>query len=187
MQTVPGAAHAALRAPVRRACRGGLSATPARAAVAPQDPERHERKFWFLRPKDSAPSRRQRLLGELAMLNERLSGGKPHEVRQRVEWIQRRRRNWELIYQYVTRTDAAVTLSLIEAANAKVRNPGCKYQSSHGFHAPPAPPPRRGPAARRACARLGRAGCDARRYSARAGLMPVRTLSRCFDNRWRRR
>jgi chlorophyllide a oxygenase len=119
---VPSLRAAAAR---RRASHAAAASSPRCAAApgrgGPEDPERDMRKFWFLRKPQTAPEQSTRLLGELAMLNERLSGGKPHEVRLRVEWLQRRRRNWELIYQYVTRTDAAVTLSLIEAANAKAR------------------------------------------------------------------
>ncbi len=127
MLVAPGAggvaaAPRAARRAARRSSGGAQCAAPQRSAGAgaPQDPERDLRKFWFFRPRP-APDTRTRLLGELACLNERLAGRKPHEARQRVEWIQRRRRNWELIYEYVTKTDAAVTLSIIEAANAKAR------------------------------------------------------------------
>jgi hypothetical protein len=58
---------------------------------------------------------------ELAVLNERLAGNKqPWEARQRLEYIKMRRKNWEHVYDYVTKTDAAATLALIEEANEKV-------------------------------------------------------------------
>ena len=41
-------------------------------------------------------------------------------VRRRVEYLKRRRRNWELVYQYVTADDALCTLETIEEANRKV-------------------------------------------------------------------
>lgn len=34
--------------------------------------------------------------------------------------MKRRRRNWQLVYQHVTRADALCTLSAIEEANARV-------------------------------------------------------------------
>jgi chlorophyllide a oxygenase len=41
-------------------------------------------------------------------------------VRHRVDYLKRRRRNWELVYQYVTNEDALCTLETIEEANRKV-------------------------------------------------------------------
>jgi len=41
-------------------------------------------------------------------------------VRRRVDYLKRRRRNWELVYQYVTNEDALCTLENIEEANRKV-------------------------------------------------------------------
>ena len=69
---------------------------------------------------ETAPERRTRLSGELAVLNEKLRGGKPAAARARVAWLQRRRRNWELTTEYVTRDDQTVTLQLLEAGYAKV-------------------------------------------------------------------
>ena len=151
-----------LRGAAARRRRSAGACSPCCAAPAGEresaDPEQQLRKLPFLRRGETREGRRRALLGELAMLNERLSGGKPHEVRQRVEWIQRRRRNWELITDYVTRTDAAVTLSLIEAANAKARALNISR---------PAPSP--GAARRRAVARRARvARCDAGGRGARA-------------------
>lgn len=95
------------------------------------DPEAPERSL--ARKPESLPERRMRLMGDLAVLNSKLAGNaQPHLVRRKVEYLQRRRRNWELILEYVTRSDAAVTLKLIETANAKVRaedseNPSRRY------------------------------------------------------------
>ncbi|KAF8065639.1 hypothetical protein HT031_003240 [Scenedesmus sp. PABB004] len=56
-------------------------------------------------------------LVELAVLNERLSGvHEPWDARNRLELLRTRRKNWEHIYDYVTRQDAAATLELIETA-----------------------------------------------------------------------
>ncbi|PSC70793.1 chlorophyllide a oxygenase [Micractinium conductrix] len=62
-------------------------------------------------------------LADLAVLNERLAGRNEDEaavIRQRLEHMKRRRRNWQLVYQHVTRADALCTLSAIEEANARV-------------------------------------------------------------------
>ncbi|KAL4420817.1 hypothetical protein ABPG75_010473 [Micractinium tetrahymenae] len=62
-------------------------------------------------------------LADLAVLNERLSGRDGADaavIRQRLEHMKLRRRNWELVYQHVTRADALCTLSAIEEANARV-------------------------------------------------------------------
>eukprot|EP00879_Flechtneria_rotunda_P025738 GHRR01027377.1.p1 GENE.GHRR01027377.1~~GHRR01027377.1.p1 ORF type:complete len:158 (+),score=23.48 GHRR01027377.1:233-706(+) len=65
-------------------------------------------------------------LVELAVLNERLSGNsEPWEARSRLELIRARRKNWEHIYNYVTKQDAAATLELIEEANEQVRHCCC--------------------------------------------------------------
>ena len=40
--------------------------------------------------------------------------------RNRVEHLKRHRRNWELVYQHVTRADALCTLAAIEEAAARV-------------------------------------------------------------------
>ena len=46
----------------------------------------------------------------------------PHPAprRQRLEYLKKRRRNWEMVYARVTRADALCTLSVIEEANARV-------------------------------------------------------------------
>ena len=70
-------------------------------------------------------------LADLAVLNKRLAlSGQSHppgqaaevaiEVRKRVDYLKRRRRNWELVYQYVTAEDALCTVETIEEANRKV-------------------------------------------------------------------
>jgi chlorophyllide a oxygenase len=62
-------------------------------------------------------------LVELAVLNERLSGEhEPWEARNRLEMIRTRRKNWEHIFNYVTKQEAAATLEIIEAANEQVRS-----------------------------------------------------------------
>ena len=62
-------------------------------------------------------------LADLAVVNERLAGSdeaQAAEIRNRLEYLKRRRRNWELVYQVVTRQEALCTLSAIEEANRKV-------------------------------------------------------------------
>ncbi len=72
----------------------------------------------------SAEDRKLEELLELVVLNERLHGSRPAwEVRNRLEYLKLRRRNWEAIYHYITETDAAATLQLIEEANLKVHTP----------------------------------------------------------------
>lgn len=108
------------------------------------DPEAPERSL--ARKPESLPERRMRLMGDLAVLNSKLAGNaQPHLVRRKVEYLQRRRRNWELILEYVTRSDAAVTLKLIETANAKVRAEDSETQAGDIS----ARPRTRGPAPRR--------------------------------------
>jgi chlorophyllide a oxygenase len=59
---------------------------------------------------------------ELAVLNERLAGRlEPWQARQKLEYLRKRRKNWERIFEYVTKQDAAATLAMIEEANRKVR------------------------------------------------------------------
>lgn len=113
----------------RRACRArakSASAAPAERA----DPEAPVLRSPFQRIgfaggipafQLSGRERQARLLGELAIVNSRLahSATPPHEVRKKVEWVQRRRRNWGLIYDYITRNDVDVTLEEIEAASTK--------------------------------------------------------------------
>ena len=81
---------------------------------------------------DSAPRIRVRRaqdraldqLADLVVLNERLSQTVADvdatAARQRIEYLKRRRRNWEMVYQYVTTEDALCTLEAIEEANVKV-------------------------------------------------------------------
>ena len=114
---------------VRRRRAGGCLVTAAapgsRGTDTVTDPERSQ---WPRQRRESEPQRRTRLLNELAVLNERLRGGSPSEVartRAKVQWLQNRSwRNWELIRQYMSSSSGAVTLSLIEAANSKVRRGG---------------------------------------------------------------
>lgn len=69
----------------------------------------------------SPEDRKLEELLEVAVLNERLSGGLPSwEARRRLEYLKLRRRNWEAIYHYISETDAVATLALIEEANRKV-------------------------------------------------------------------
>jgi chlorophyllide a oxygenase len=72
-------------------------------------------------------------LVELAVLNERLHGDvSPWEARSRLELLRKKRKNWEHIYNYVTKADAAATLALIEEANEQVctaAQPGCPPDS----------------------------------------------------------
>eukprot|EP00210_Caulerpa_lentillifera_P003116 g2978.t1 len=57
---------------------------------------------------------------ELTVLNERLAGASPWEVRRRVEYLKKRQMNWDLVHDIIVRRDAAATLDLIEEANNKV-------------------------------------------------------------------
>ncbi|KAG2493055.1 hypothetical protein HYH03_008718 [Edaphochlamys debaryana] len=58
---------------------------------------------------------------ELAVLNERLSGRlQPWQARQKLDYLRKRRKNWERIFEYVTKTDASATLAMIEEANRMV-------------------------------------------------------------------
>lgn len=73
-----------------------------------------------VRVRQAAQRQKDELL-ELVALNERLTGTlEPWEVRKRLEHLRVRRRNWEAIYNYVIRQDAAATLALVEEAAAKV-------------------------------------------------------------------
>lgn len=73
-----------------------------------------------------APVERQKdQLADLAVLNERLSAtGKPWTARQRLEYLKKQREQWEAVYEYVTRTDAAATMASIEEAALRVRASG---------------------------------------------------------------
>jgi hypothetical protein len=79
---------------------------------------------WLLEaPRVRLRTTRDRLLaqlGELAVLNERLAGNEARDARARIEFLQTRRRNWEQIFDYVTKQDVAATLAVIEEANKKV-------------------------------------------------------------------
>jgi len=62
-------------------------------------------------------------LADLAVLNERLAFGDEEEAtlaRRRLDYLKRRRKTWELVYQHVVREDALCTLSAIEDANSRV-------------------------------------------------------------------
>ena len=61
--------------------------------------------------------RQQEQLAELAILNERLAGNQSLAARRRIEWLKTRRKEWEQIYNYITKQDAAVSLAIIEEAN----------------------------------------------------------------------
>lgn len=61
--------------------------------------------------------RQREQLAELAILNERLAGNQSPAARRRIEWLKLRRKEWEQIYNYVTKRDAAVSLAMIEEAN----------------------------------------------------------------------
>ncbi|PNH08700.1 Chlorophyllide a oxygenase, chloroplastic, partial [Tetrabaena socialis] len=80
--------------------------------------------FWEAVPRvrvRTQDSRQLDELVELAVLNERLSGRlEPWQARQKLEYLRKRRKNWELIFEYVTKQDAAATLSMIEDASRKV-------------------------------------------------------------------
>lgn len=66
------------------------------------------------------PDRQRDQLAELAVLNERLAGNKSTAVRRRIEWLKTRRKEWEQIYNYITKQDAEVSLAIIEEANKQV-------------------------------------------------------------------
>lgn len=68
----------------------------------------------------SAEHRCRDQLLELAVLNERLAGENPYKTRRKVEYLKMRRQNWERIYNYITKQDAAATLRSIEEASRKV-------------------------------------------------------------------
>lgn len=65
--------------------------------------------------------RQKSLLAELALVNERLAGKESWEIRQKLEHLKSKRKNWEFIYEYVTKLDATATLARIEEANTKVQ------------------------------------------------------------------
>lgn len=99
----------------------------------------------------NASDRQQNLLAELTVLNERLAGNESWEIRQKLEHLKCKRKNWALIYEYVTKQDAIATLARIEEANSKVSS---MYLSSYTSCAscipclfPPTPSPVAGTAA----------------------------------------
>lgn len=74
----------------------------------------------------TAENRKMEELLELAVLNERLSGSlQPWEVRKKLDYLRMRRKNWQRIYEYVTKQDTAATLAMIEDASRKVRASPC--------------------------------------------------------------
>lgn len=81
----------------------------------------------------NASDRQQNLLAELTVLNERLAGNESWEIRQKLEHLKCKRKNWALIYEYVTKQDAFATLARIEEANTKVSS---LRQASHVSYTP---------------------------------------------------
>ncbi len=60
-------------------------------------------------------------LADLAVLNERLSGSRqPWSARQRLEYLKKQREQWEAVYEYLVKTDAAATMDSIEEAARNV-------------------------------------------------------------------
>jgi chlorophyllide a oxygenase len=60
-------------------------------------------------------------LADLAVLNERLSGApRPWNARQRLEYLKKQREQWEAVYEYLVKTDAAATMESIEEAARNV-------------------------------------------------------------------
>lgn len=70
----------------------------------------------YRRPENRCPDQ----LLELTVLNERLLGSSPWEVRRKVEYLKKRQENWDLVYEYIVKREAAATLMTIEEANRKV-------------------------------------------------------------------
>ena len=81
--------------------------------------------WWSDAPRVRVRDSKSRVLDEfleLAVVNERLAGNlEPWEARQRLEYLRMHRKNWEHIYDNITKQDAVATLALIEEANEKVR------------------------------------------------------------------
>eukprot|EP00878_Enallax_costatus_P034149 GHUV01037799.1.p1 GENE.GHUV01037799.1~~GHUV01037799.1.p1 ORF type:complete len:175 (-),score=15.71 GHUV01037799.1:75-599(-) len=122
----------ASRRATRAAARDGVT-----QSLGLKDPEAPLRQYgrWFGKvfqlPSwiDEAPRVRVRTIArrqmddlvELAVLNERLSGAHdPWEARNRLEVIRQRRKNWEHIFNHITKQEAAATLDMIEEANEQV-------------------------------------------------------------------
>jgi hypothetical protein len=80
--------------------------------------------------------RQQDELLELTVLNEKLAGNRSWEIRQELEYLKKSRKNWERIFEYVTKQDADATLELIEEANRKVGLLSFVLVSCGGFLSP---------------------------------------------------
>jgi len=65
----------------------------------------------------NSESRKMEELLELAVLTGKLE---PWEARSKLEYLRKRRKNWERIYNYVTKQEVTATLEVIEEANRKV-------------------------------------------------------------------
>lgn len=70
----------------------------------------------YRRPESRCPDQ----LLELTVLNERLLGSSPWEVRRKVEYLKKRQENWDMVYEIIVKREAAATLKTIEEANGKV-------------------------------------------------------------------
>ncbi|KAF5831455.1 hypothetical protein DUNSADRAFT_13130 [Dunaliella salina] len=79
--------------------------------------------------RNTLESRKHDELLELVVLNERLAGRESWEARRRLEYLKKRRSNWEAIYNYITTSDAAATLELVEEANHRVSEKICIWGS----------------------------------------------------------
>lgn len=99
--------------------------------ISPRQPLEWWR-FGNIWTRNALESRKHDELLELVVLNERLSGEhSPWETRRRLEYLKKQRSNWEAIYNYMTTTDAAATLELVEEANKKVE--GCESAGRGAF------------------------------------------------------
>lgn len=74
-----------------------------------------------LRIRQKTDERQQEQFAELAVLNERLAGNSSSAARRRIEWLRVRRKHWRLIFEHVTKQDAAITLAMIEEASQQVQ------------------------------------------------------------------
>jgi len=57
---------------------------------------------------------------ELTVLNERLLGSSPWEVRRKVEYLKKKQEHWDVVYEIIVKRGAAATLKTIEEACNKV-------------------------------------------------------------------
>lgn len=57
---------------------------------------------------------------ELTVLNERLLGSSPWEVRRKVEYLKKKQEHWDVVYEIIVKRGAAATLKNIEEACSKV-------------------------------------------------------------------